>query len=79
MAAGSNLYNLFADLAKQPSLLSSFEEDPTSVMQSYGLSDEQIDLINFALDERNPDPQRYRSLGEAFGDEAEEVLFIPIC
>ena len=52
---GSPFLNLMADLAKDQKTRDDFQKDPTTVMQSYGLPQGQIDLVLQNLESDKPE------------------------
>ena len=53
---GSPFLNLMADLAKDQKSVDDFKNDPVAVMQSYGLPQEQIDLMDQAIQNKRQSP-----------------------
>lgn len=77
----SRLFRMLADLAERPELLERFtdEETRTSVFEEYGLTDEQIELLEKAMDESRHDHERYGHMTKLFEDEALATIRIPLC
>ena len=51
----STLNNMLSDLAKNPSLLDEFKADPDSVMDKYGVADDEKAMIHNAVSNNQND------------------------
>lgn len=60
----SSLFTLLAELSGNPKLLDRFHQDPESVMNDYGLSDEQKKAVLASLKDN-----KQHELHSALGDE----------
>ena len=67
---GSPFLNLMADLAKDQETRDDFQNDPTAVMQSYGLPQEQIDSMVQAIQNNDQSPISSIFAGEINPDAA---------
>lgn len=74
------LFKMLADLAGDPKRLEAFAdpEKRPDVMDSYGLTDEQKQLLEDAISKDNHDLERYGHVAKLIGDAAEQAL-IPFC
>ena len=76
----SALFRMLADLAEDPEKLQQFksEKSRSSVMREYGLTAEQQDLLEKAMDESRHEQERYAHMTKLVGDEATAKL-VPLC
>lgn len=76
----SPLFTMLAELASRPELLEQFKDatQRSTMMSKYGLSDEQIRLLEEAIDTSKHDLERYSHIAKLVGDEA-SLRLIPFC